>query len=326
MTASILRPIPLENHPLVQQTYIIPTPSIDAAYDQVKVCIRHRTPGAMLLGPSRFGKTYAVRYMDSALKEDYPNLASIGFTAEKKKQPVESAFFENFLVAAGHKDAHSGTNSVKRQRLVAKLLETVDRSKRNILNVFADEAHRFEALEYEWLWDIHDSLEKHSVRMITFLIGNQKLRQQKSAFREAGETPIISRFMIDEIPFHGVRSSVDAATCLQGYDEAKYPEKSDWPYTRFFFPRAWEAGLRLVNQADAIWTAFQSAHVSANFLFAIEIPMTYFARAIEIACLDYADHDSANFRFSPTIWDKVVVDSKYVVAVEELRLKPDLDD
>lgn len=326
MTNSILRPIALENHPLVQQTYIVPTPSIDAAYDQVKVCIRHRIPGAMLLAPSRFGKTYAVRYMHSALLEDFPNLAAIGFTAEKKKQPVESAFFENLLVAVGHREPHAGTNSVKRQRLQAKLLQIVDRSKRNILNAFVDEAHRLEALEYEWLWDIHDSLEKHSVRLITFLIGNQKLKQQKNAFREAGETPIISRFMIDEIPFHGIRSAADVATCLQGYDEATYPEGSDWTYTRFFFPKAWQEGLRLVSQADAVWRAFQEAHQAANFRFAMEIPMTYFARAVEIACMDYAESDAADFRFTPAIWKKVVTDSKYVVAIEELRLNPDLDD
>lgn len=326
MSESVLRPIPLENHPLVQQTYIIPTPSIDSAYKQVKTCIRHRTPGALLLGPSRYGKTYAVRYMDSALRDDFPNLASIGFTAQKKKNPVESAFFENLLVAVGHKEALAGSNSAKRLRLTSKLMEIVDRSKRNILNVFADEAHRFEASEYEWLWDVHDALEKHSIRMITFLIGNQKLKQQKNAFRVAGETPIISRFMIDEIPFHGVQSVEDAVTCLQGYDEAKFPEKSDWTYTRFFFPKAWQEQLRLANEASDLWNAFLRAHEAAGFRFQMEIPMTYFARTVEIACMDYSDKDSSNFRFNPGVWDEVVLSSKYVVAIEELRLNPDLDD
>ena len=325
MSDSVLRPIPLDSHPLVQQTYIVPTPSIDTAYSQVKTCIRHRTPGALLLGPSRFGKTYAVRYMDSALKDDFPNLASIGFTAQKKKQPVESAFFENLLMAVGHQEALAGTNSAKRLRLTNKLMEIVDRSRRNVLNVFADEAHRFEATEYEWLWDVHDALEKRGVRMITFLIGNQKLKQQKSAFREAGETPIISRFMIDEIPFHGVQSVEDAVTCLQGYDEAKYPENSEWTYTRFFFPKAWQEGLRLTDSARELWTAFQAAHDSAGFLFPMEIPMTYFARTVEIACMDYAEKDCSTFRFNAAIWEKVVLDSKYVVAIEELRINPELD-
>jgi type II secretory pathway predicted ATPase ExeA len=326
VTTAVLRPIPFDSHPLVQQKYIIPTPSIDAAYDDVKTCIRHRTPGALLLGPSRFGKTYAGRYMDSTLKEDFPSLASIGFTAEKKKQPVESAFFENLLVAVGHKEPHSGSNSVKRQRLIAKLVELVVRSGRNVLVVFADEAQRFEALDYEWLWDLHDALEKHSVRMITFLIGNQKLKQQKNAFREAGETPIISRFMVDEIPFHGVRCADDVATCLTGYDEATYPENSDWTYTRFFFPMAWQEKLRLGDQATALWEAFDQAHKRAGFSFPIEIPMTYFARAVEIACMDYSDKDSATFRFSPAIWENVVRDSKYVVAMVELHLNPGIDD
>lgn len=326
MSSEVLRPIPFDGHPLVQQKYIIPTPSIDSAYDDVKTCVRHRTPGALLLGPSRIGKTYAGRYIESALKEDFPKLASINFTAEKKKQPVESAFFENLLVAVGHKEPHSGSNSVKRQRLIAKLVELVVRSGRNVLVVFADEAHRFEALDYEWLWDLHDGLEKHSVRMITFLIGNQKLKHQKNAFRQAGETPIISRFMVDEIPFYGVRSADDVATCLLGYDEATYPENSDWTYSRFFFPMAWQEKMRLVEEAEALWGAFKRAHDGAGFSFSIEIPMTYFARAVEIACMDYAKDDSATFRFSPAIWEKVVRDSKYVVAMVEMSLNPELDD
>jgi hypothetical protein len=326
MNDFVCRPVPFDSHPVVQQTYILPTPSIDTAYEQVKICIRHRTPGALMLGQSRFGKTYGIKYMESMLREDFPNIVSINFSCQKKKKPVEAAFFENLLDAAGHKDPLSGTTSAKRKRLIERLLELAYRSNSKFLVVFADEAHRLDVIEYEWLWDIHDALHRHGVRTITFLVGMQKLKNQKNAFRAAGETSVISRFMIDEIPFNGLLSAEDVATCLKGYDEANFPESSDWSYTRYFLPRAWQEGLRLEVQALELWNAFERAHCAAGFQFKIEIPMTYFARAVEIALMDYAEKDSEDFQFSETILNEVVEASKYVVAVEELRMDPNIDD
>ena len=111
MKPSLVRPIEFASHPIVLQTYILATPSIDEVYQEVKTCIRHRTPGAMLIGTSRFGKTYAVRYMASIMKEEFPKIVVVTFGCKKKKAPVESAFFENILEAIGHENPHAGTNS-----------------------------------------------------------------------------------------------------------------------------------------------------------------------------------------------------------------------
>lgn len=320
------RPIPYDSHPIVQQTYIVPTASIDAAYREVKRCIRYRIPGAMLLGMSRYGKTYAARYICGVLKEDFPKIVAVNFGCEKKKRPVESAFFENMLEAIGHQDVFSGTNSAKRARLLNKLTEMVNRSGQNLLVVFLDEAQRLEVIEYEWLRDVHDKLEKRGIRMITFLVGQQSLQNQKNAFKQQGETQIIGRFMIDELPFHGLRTPIDAATCLAGYDEARYPTDTDWTYPRFFLQQAYDDGLRLVDSAADAWGAFKRAHLEAGFQFEMEIPMRYFSHAVEIALTDYGERDRPDFRFTPAIWDDVVRASRYVVAVEELRLNPSLDD
>ncbi len=320
------RPIEIDQHPLVQQTYIVPTVSIDDAYVQVKRCIRHRIPGALLVGQSRFGKTYCARYISRQLKDEYPKLVVISVGSEKKKTPVESAFFESLLEAAGHKEIQSGTNSAKRRRLIERLTELVTRSRQNLLVLFFDEAQRLSMEEYEWLRDVHDQLERRGIRMITFLIGQQKLINQKNALRLQGETQIIGRFMIDELPFHGVRTADEAATCLNAYDDACYPVDSDWSYTRFFLPLAFESKFRLVDQAENVWSAFLSAHASAGFRFAIDIPMQYFSRAVEIALTDHCDRDAAGFSLTPAMWEQAVLDARYVAAVEELRLNPEIDD
>jgi hypothetical protein len=117
---------------------------------------------------------------------------------------------------------------------------------------FADEAQRLDIIEYEWLRDVHDELERAGIRMITLLVGQPQLLNQKNAFRASKQTQIVSRFMIDEMRFRGIQSVDDLATCLAGYDAACYPEASDWTYTRFFFPNAYDDGLRMVDQSVAI--------------------------------------------------------------------------
>jgi hypothetical protein len=137
----------------------------------------------------------------------------------------------------------------KRAKLNDKIVELVERSGYNWFVMFADEAQRLDVIEYEWLRDVHDELERRGVRMTTLLVGQPDLLNQKSAFRLSRQTHIVSRFMIDELQFHGLVTADDAATCLAGYDQTYYPERSDWSYTRYFLPAAYSTGFRLVNQA-----------------------------------------------------------------------------
>lgn len=320
MSVTYQRPVDLDHHPVVEQKYIVPTPSIDDMYARVKKLIRLRTPGAIIYAHPRFGKTYGIRYVIRVLKEDYPKVVIVSFGCEKKKSHSEDAFFSNLLKAVGHQGYLTGTITRKRARLIEKIEEMVDRSGHNWVVFFADEAQRLDIIEYEWLRDVHDELERHGIRMITLLIGQPELLNQKSAFRVSKQTQIVARFMIDEMRFRGLQSADDMATCLAGYDEAYFPESTKWSYTRFFFPCAWSEGFRLVNEAASMWEAFQQAHDEARFDYALEVPMQYFARSVEIALLENMDKDAYDFRFSPAIWQAAVAESNFVSAQEVLRL------
>ncbi|ABR91923.1 Uncharacterized conserved protein [Janthinobacterium sp. Marseille] len=320
MSLTYQRPIALEDHPVVAQKYIVPTPSIDELYVRVKKLIRLRTPGAIIYAHPRFGKTYGVRYVSRMLKEDYPKLVVISFGCQKKKSHSEDAFFANLLDAAGHKDPMSGNITRKRFRLNERIKELVDNSGLNWVVFFADEAQRLDIIEYEWLRDVHDELERRGVRMITLLVGQPQLLNQKSSFRIGKQTQIVSRFMIDEMRFRGLCSANDLATCLAGFDHAFFPESSKWSYTRYFLPAAFGDGLRLMDQAAMLWRTFQEAHEEARFDYELEIPMQYFARSVEIALLESMDNDSYDFRFSPAIWHAAVAESNFISAQEELRL------
>jgi len=77
--------------------------------------------------------------------------------------------------------------------------------------------------EYEWLRDVHDELAQCGVRLTTFLFGQERLCEQRARFQESGDTHIVKRFMVETLRFRGIRSAIDAATCLRSYDEHAYP-------------------------------------------------------------------------------------------------------
>jgi hypothetical protein len=90
------------------------------------------------------------------------------------------------------------------------------------------------------------------------LIGQPALHLKKTLFQRDGEEQIVARFMTEELPFHGVRSAQDCATCLQGYDLGEYLDHSGWNHTRFFSPRAYDVWLRLVAEGTSLWESFGS--------------------------------------------------------------------
>ena len=320
MDVAVRRTRSIREHPVVRKKYVVPTPSIDEFYERVRKCILYGTPGSMLFGHPRYGKTRAIRYVVNMLALEYPRIVTFSFLCRRSKAHSEAAFFSHLLHYAGHANPNGGTISQKRDRLMHRLLDRVEKSDENLLILFADEAQRCSVDEYEWLRDIYDELDGRGVRVLVFLVGQPDLLNQKNALRQGQHTHIVGRFMTHEVPFRGLMSADDAATCLAGYDVSCFPERTDWTYTRFFLPEAYADGFRLVNQALPLWEAFLDAHEQAGFTFEMELPMKYFTQAVEIVLIQNAENDSAELRLSPELWRQAVIDSNYVSAQEAMRL------
>lgn len=327
MSAAIHRPRPIDDHPVSRKKYLIPTPSIDAFYERVRCSIRYGRTGDMVYGMTGFGKTSAIRYIRKCLATDYPRLVTLKLLCRKSKAHSEDSFFAHFLTCAGHESPNAGTIAKKRHRLKQFLLERVERSKRNTLCIFPDEAQRLDVLEFEWLRDVYDEIDEAGVRVLVFPVGQPDLLNQKNAFRESRNMQIVGRFMTREHAFRGLTNVDDVATCLAGYDGNCFPENSDWTYTRFYFPRAYLDGLRLVDSATDLWDAFAEAHRDAGFTSDLEISMKFFSLAVGIALLANSEHDAADFRFTPGLWQEAVEECDYVSAQESVRLVlPDAED
>jgi hypothetical protein len=129
------------------------------------------------------------------------------------------------------------------------------------------------------------------------------------------------------LAFFGIRNVQEVATCLAGYDQTTFPRASEWSFTRFYLPRAVEAGYRLVDAAPYLWEAFESIHNKAGFASALEIPMESFTRAVEIVLKEGMALDARDFRPPAPLWTRAVRDSGYVqTRVATSRIVSELPD
>jgi len=312
MSVEIPRPIDPSLHPLATGNYRIATPAIEALYELVMKCLRYRIMGALIYGFPRLGKTRAIEYVRLLLARNMPKLTSYHAQCEHKPSHAEGPFFVNLLEAVGDHTPNAGTNSTKRMRLTLRIREAAARAGSGTVLLFCDEAQRYNDNEYEWLRDVHDALDRQQIKLFTFLVGQQEILAQKTALQIAGKTQIVARLMVEELAFYGIRNVDDVATSLNGYDVTAYPEGSEWNFTRFHLPQAFDAGYRLADDAAVMWQAFEDAHHRASLPGRLEIPMESFVRAAEIVLKDSELLDAPGYCPDATLWAHAVHHSGYV--------------
>ena len=309
---TVARPMDIALHPIETGNYRIATPAIQAFYDLVTRCMRYRITGALTYGPSRIGKTRAIEYLRLRLAETYPKITTYHAQAEHKPRHAEGPFFANLLAAVGYPDPDSGSNPAKRNRLTNKLKEACSRNGSGIVVLFCDEAQRYDDNEYEWLRDVHDHLDHLQIRLFTFLVGQQELLSIKTNFQKARKTQIVSRLMVEELAFFGIRDVRDVATCLKAYDETRFPRASEWSYTSFYIPKACATGYRIMDDAQLLWNLFESLHNKSGIPGPLEIPMESFTRAVEIVMKESLVRDADQYRPQEDLWQMAVRSSGYL--------------
>ena len=308
------RPINPDTHPIATGNYRVATPAIEAFYRMLARCLRYRITGGLIYANPRIGKTRAIEYLRLLLAETQPKITTYHAQAEHKPTHAEGPFFASLLEAVGYPHPDAGTNSTKRSRLVNKIKEACSMAGSGNVILFCDEAQRFDENEYEWLRDVHDQLDRLQIRLYTFLVGQQDLLSIKTHFQRAQQIQIVSRLMVEELAFFGIRDAKDAATTLAGYDKTMFPRESSWPFTRFYLQQSFDSGYRLADDAQRIWSTFLNIHNKAGFSMPLEIPMEFFARAVEIVLKESETFDSKGFRPSDETWTRAVRDSGYVQA------------
>ena len=313
---STVRPqIPERSHPVFKGTYLVGTNQIDRMKDEVKNWFENRTPGGIIYGRPRLGKTSAIKYLKFELTQTYGRLPIFANICHQHKVANEATFFEDLLRSAGHGFVSNGNANSKRERLVKFLIERTENTGSNRLILFMDEAQFLREIEYQWLMDISNELDRYGIFTTVILVGQEELTHQRSAFITSKKAQIIGRFMVHTYKFEGAKSANDIHTCLIGYDEqAEYPAGSEWTFTRYFFPELFEQGFRLHYQAEELFDIFQEIRRESGIKQALEIPMQYLTRTIEYS-LERFGIDGEDIKvISRANWKEAINRSGYIDA------------
>ncbi len=307
--------VPKGTHPIETGRYLIPTNMIYNLYSEVEKWISNRTPGAIFYGRPRLGKTKAIEYIKKVLSVDYETLPVFHICSIESPTISEDNFFAHFLQEVGHNLYSSGKSYVKRDRLIKFLVSQGEMSHHKRVVLFIDDAQRLKEKQYEWLMDMYNQLDKHGVSMSAILVGQTELMYQKSAFIQARMHQIIGRFMVHEYRFTGAKDVNDIRNCLIGYDsDSEYPIGSQWSFTKYYFPEAFEQGLRLESFADELYQLFTEIRYEYKITKHTDIPMLYLTLTIEYALKTYGSN-GYNVEW-PTIsqWKEAIEYSGFIQA------------
>lgn len=321
----LARPIlPPGTHPIEVGDYTFPTPVVLKLKEKVEKWVSRRVTGGMIFGPQRNGKTTATEYIYDELKSHYGENSPIFYIPLISLSTVVQ-FLMHFLKYTYHQLYLKGTEVILRDRLINYLIGRAmqDKTKRVIL--FIDEAQLLTRLQAQVLVDLQNELRAQNIYGSFFLVGQPELKHMVHAYQTSENLQFVGRFMVNQVEFTGLQNVKELNTCLGIYDElATYPENSEWTYTRYYAPEAYDAGWRLRHHAQAIWDAFAEIRITEHLPIRSDLPMEWLTDTIGILLREMIcpEADFQGFTFNQI--KGAILESNYVnICRNVLRPKKD---
>ena len=302
-------------HPIETGAYYISTKEIENLYKKVSKWISNRAQGGIIYGRPRLGKTRAIKYVTHFLKNEFGDDLPIFTTLSYQHKPNENRFYTDLLRDVGHSAYSQGKAEVKKDRLIKYFIYHATNSKHKKIILFIDEAHMLYEQDYNWLMDIYNQLDRHSITFTVILVGQKELLFQKNSFIQSNKMQLIGRFMVQEYKFSGIKCVDDLRTCLDGYDTlSEYPEDSGYSYTRYFFPDAFYEGMKLSDHAELIFNQFKEIKAEYDIKGDLEIPMQYITLTIDNCLKTYGANGKGLYWPNIHEWKESIKLSGYIEA------------
>ncbi|PPD50178.1 MAG: hypothetical protein CTY13_02130 [Methylobacter sp.] len=278
-------------HPILRQEYAIYTPPIDKMINTIGDWIDQGISGGHIYGPSRFGKSRAVKwYLREVLEDRFKRILPLVIWIRRDSLISEGEFWNSLLGAAKYEfyDPLKPKLKAAAKFLFEQQLLTLARSARgNYVLLLIDEAHEMTLKEWKWLLGLQNSLDDQGIRFCVISIGSYGLQYQPDYLARTGNAHIAARFYACDTQFHGIRSRSELGYVLKGYDHhSDWPKNSGITYLQYFSPDEFAEGRRLLDCVEAIWTAFEQLippSMKIKSGESIEIPMLHIAYTIEQA-------------------------------------------
>lgn len=295
----------LNSHPIINKPYIILTPMIERVYSLIRERIWLRRTGTYMHASPRMGKSICSKAIKELIAHEFPSIVRASLTADESKS--ELSLTKDIANALGIVYSIRPVYKDLLERIVIFISAEAASLQGNQFVLLIDEMQMLHEKDYRVLLVLHNRLEERGIMMTTIGFAQPEINEQRSALFAIRANNIIARFLSEPIFFTGCISADDLREILLGYDEHKfYPADSDWTYTRFFLPLAFEAGYRLGHQANDIWSelSFTCSNLSYD-----SIPMEYLTRTIESILVSERINDRSDFKLSKDSISRAITSS-----------------
>lgn len=303
----------LDNY-FVSNEFNITTPAIMELQQQVLKWVSDGTPGAIIYGRPRIGKTRAILYIASVLKAKYGRELPIYVLNATEHIPKDKFFYSELLKTIGHVEFDKGTVSVLKERLLNALFTSACNTKYRKIILFIDEAYNFSEKDFKWLMDIYNNLNLKNIHLYVFLVGSEELIARKQALIMAKQHQIVGRFMVEECHFHGIQTSKDISICLYNYDHPIEIAGEQIILTKEFFPDAYKDGERFMSCADTLMDEYLDVMKEIGIPPASEIPMMYFINTIKYCLNTFGINGKKIYFPTKNEWRESIINSGYIAA------------
>jgi len=244
-------------NPLRTNLIRLHTRPIEAFANTIRQWYLAAIPGGIVHGATRVGKSFAISYVMEHAKAIFGSDIPVFRANWTRGRISERAFYVRLLTAVGHEMPKDSSRTAQLEfRLLEYLAERARAASEPCLVWFIDEAHFLTDDDLGWWLHVYNAMQERGFQQFTFLVGEPRLLANREAFRQSGDTQFIGRFMWTDYEFEMLKSARDLAHVLHSYDTYPYPGKEKISITQGFAEKAYAAGFRLEQQAQAIWETY----------------------------------------------------------------------
>ncbi|CAJ0822666.1 ATP-binding protein [Ralstonia flaminis] len=252
---------------------IVWTPAIERMVRVVAKWVRLDTPGGVVFGKQRIGKSSACAYLGEVLQSaiGYP-VATLNWTMPMNDSTREREFTQERMqqsgcIAVTHRDV-----AVLRGRLYDHIEQLADSVCARRVVVIIDEAQVLAQQHYGYLIHCFNELVHRQLRPFFLLVGQPELDTVNRYWNESKRHQIVGRFHVHQHHFRAVAvSEFDAVLA-----ELDRPVSADGPSpSALHLPVAYAAGWRLADMAPVLRDALTLAKSQHNLTEDIYMPMQY---------------------------------------------------
>lgn len=286
-------------HPMESQEYAVFTPSIDSFFHIIRDWLHHKITGGYVYGVPRIGKSRAIKFwLAYLIKEECINCALFRVIYSRSIQPSWTHFYDELLSSEDMGgSALSGNKSLKRNKIINRLSLLAKATGGNQILFIIDEAQNLSIFDYKCFCDLQSRLDNIGFRVTFVYVGSYELNILHKNFRSVNDLQIVGRFSLNNYRFRGVCSQNELNYVLTGYDEdSEWPENSSNSYTRYFYTRAFDAGSRLIDSCEIIWSSF--IKLTPGERDSPEIPMEHVAKSVEYLFREHSDTSAIQIQFT----------------------------